>query len=56
MMKITITFNNSYARSAEYYLRKRYNSKANLEKLAKAVITEVVAEEAQKELNQIWPL
>jgi len=52
-MKITITFNNSYARSAEYYLRKRYNSRANLEKLVKVAITREVANEAQKELDEL---
>ena len=52
-MKIEITFNNTYARSAEYYLRKRYNSKANLDKLVRVAITREVADEAQKELNQI---
>ena len=52
-MKLTITFNNTSARSAEYYLRKRYNSKANLEKLVKVAITREVADEAQKEIDEL---
>ena len=52
-MKLTIVLGNSYARSAEYYLRKRYNSKAQLEKLIKVAITREVANEAQKELDEL---
>lgn len=54
-MEISIKFNNSYARSAEYYLRRRYTSKASLEKLAKVAITELVAEEAKRELAESYP-
>lgn len=50
-MKIILTFNNTYARSAEYYLRKRYNSKANLERLARVAVAREVADEAKKELD-----
>ncbi len=47
-MQLTIVLGNSYARSAEYYLRKRYNSKAKLEKLIK-----VSKEHAEKMYNII---
>ena len=48
-MKITIALNNNIARSTEYFLRRRYGSKACLEKLAKVAILDVAAEEAKKE-------
>jgi hypothetical protein len=49
-MHIVIKFRNDVARQTEYFLRHKYNSKASLEKLAKAVILKVAAEQAAKEL------
>lgn len=52
-MQITITLGNEYARSAEYYLQKRYNSKAKLGKLIKVAITREVSAQAKEEFVQI---
>lgn len=52
-MRLTIILGNTYARSAEYYLRRRYKSKAKLEKLVKVAITREVANEAQTELDEL---
>lgn len=52
-MKIEIAFRDSEARILEYYLRKRYNSKAGLKKLAKQAIRDVVALQAVIELKEI---
>ena len=51
-MRITIAFRDTYARSAQYYLRKRYNSKAELVALCRVAITREVAREAEKELKE----
>lgn len=51
-MILEIKFNNSYARSAEYYLQRRYGSKAKLARLVKVAITREVADEARKELEK----
>ena len=48
-MEIIIKFTNTTARRTEYFLRKRYNSKARLEKLAKVAILTEAANEARKE-------
>ena len=52
-MQIVIKFTNESARRTEYYLRKRYNSKANLEKLAKLAILTEAANEAEKQLKEL---
>lgn len=52
-MRIEIAFRDSEARMAEYYLRKRYNSKAGLKKLAKQAIRDIVALQAVIELEEI---
>lgn len=49
-MEIIIKFTNETARRNEYYLRRRYNSKAKLDKLAKLAILTEVANEAKKDL------
>jgi len=51
-MQITIKFTDDTARSTEYYLRKRYKSKANLEKLAKVAILNEAANQAKIELDE----
>ena len=51
-MQITIKFKDDDARSTEYFLRKRYKSKASLEKLAKVAILREAAQEAQKEVDK----
>ncbi len=48
-MQIVIKFTDESARRTEYFLRKRYNSKAKLEKLAKLAILTEAANEAKKE-------
>ncbi len=50
-MEITIKFTNEVASNTEYLLRKRYNSKAKLAKLAKVAILTEAANEAKKELG-----
>ena len=50
-MQITIKFTNESARQTEYYLRKRYKSKAKLTALAKLAILTEAANEAKKELE-----
>ena len=52
-MRITLAFRDSDARTVEYCLRRRYNSKASLEKLAMVAIRREVANEAQKELDEL---
>ena len=46
-MKIIISFTNASAGRTEYYLRKRYKSKAGLDKLAKMAILTEAANEAK---------
>jgi hypothetical protein len=48
-MKIELKFRTDDARTIEYFLRKRYNSKAKLEKLVMVAIRHEVALEAKKE-------
>ena len=50
-MEITIKFTNTTARSTEYFLQRRYNSKAKLSKLAKVAILREAAQEAQKDIE-----
>ena len=50
-MKIEIRFRNTEARSITHYLRKRYNSGAELPKLAKQAIRDIAAQEAKKFLE-----
>lgn len=52
-MEITIKFTADYVRTAEYYLRKRYGSKASLNKLAKVAICEIVALQAKQESDEV---
>ena len=52
-MQITIKFTNTSARRTEYYLRRRYKSKASLEKLAKVAILTEAANEAKIELAEV---
>jgi hypothetical protein len=48
-MTIKLKFRDSDARTYEYFLRKRFNSKATLEKLIKFLVVSTVADEAKKE-------
>lgn len=48
-MKITITLKDSDARAYEYFLRKKFDSKASLENLIKFLVLSTVADEARKE-------
>ncbi len=52
-MEITIKFTDGTARRTEYFLRRRYKSKAKLEKLAKVAILREAANEAKVELEEI---
>ena len=52
-MQIVLKFTNDSARRTEYFLRKRYKSKANLEKLAKLALLTEAANEAKKELEEL---
>jgi hypothetical protein len=52
-MKIEITFRETDARSITYYLQKRYNSKASLDKLAKLAIRNEVVAQAKIELAEL---
>lgn len=50
-MEIIIKLTNEAARRTEYYLRRRYKSKAKLSKLAKVAMFTEAANEAKKELD-----
>jgi hypothetical protein len=52
MQIVIIKFKDDDARRTEYFLRKRYKSKASLEKLAKVAILREAAQEAQKEVDK----
>ena len=52
-MRIELKFRDDDARSIKYYLQRRYKSKASLEKLAMVAIRREVANEAQKELDEL---
>jgi len=52
-MRIELKFRDADARSVDYYLKRRYNSKANLDKLVMVAIRREVALEAQKELDEL---
>jgi hypothetical protein len=51
-MRIEIKFTNEDARRTEYFLQRRYKSKAKLETLAKRAIFDVAAESAKEELME----
>ncbi len=50
-MEITIKFTNEAARRTEYFLRRRYKSKARLDKLAKVAILTEAANEAKRDIK-----
>ncbi|KKN21713.1 hypothetical protein LCGC14_0922530 [marine sediment metagenome] len=50
-MEIIIKFTHLSARHTEYFLRRRYASKANLAKLAKVAILTEAANEAKKNIR-----
>ncbi len=50
-MQIIIKFTNESARHTEYFLQRRYKSKAKLNKLAKVAILTEAASEAKKTLK-----
>ncbi len=52
-MKIEIRFTNEEARRVQYFLKKKYKSRASLETLVKRAIRETVANQAQKEVLEI---
>uniref|UniRef100_A0A6M3LVH0 Uncharacterized protein n=1 Tax=viral metagenome TaxID=1070528 RepID=A0A6M3LVH0_9ZZZZ len=52
-MQITLKFTSTSIKHIEYYLRRRYKSKAGLEKLAKLAILTEVANQARKELEEM---
>lgn len=52
-MEIVIKFTTTSARRTEYYLQKRYKSKARLPKLAKLAILTEAANEAEKEAYDV---
>ena len=49
-MEIVIKFTDASAKRTEYFLRKRYKSKAKLPKLAKLAILTEAANEARKDI------
>lgn len=49
-MILTIKFTDEVARRNEFYLRRRYKSKAKLQKLAKLAIFTEVANEARNDI------
>jgi len=49
-METTIKLTNESARQTLYFLRRRYNSKAKLNKLAKIAILREAGQEARKDL------
>ncbi len=51
-MQIVLKFTTTSARRTEYYLQKRYKSKAKLDKLAKLAVLTEAANEARKELTE----
>lgn len=51
-MKIELKFTDSDARRMQNFLRKKYNSKAELKALVKLLLLQVVAEQAQIDLTQ----
>ena len=51
MTEIVLKFTSSAARSTEYFLRRRYKSKAGLAKLAKVAVLREAAQEAQKDIE-----
>jgi len=52
-MQIILKFTNESARRTDYYLQKRYKSKASFEKLAKLAVLTEAANEAEKELKEL---
>jgi len=50
-MEIIIKFTNEAAKRTEYFLRRRYKSKASLDKLAKVAILAEAANEARKDIQ-----
>jgi len=52
-MRIILKFRDTDARTITYFLRCRYNSKADLQKLAMVAIRREVAREAEKELDEL---
>ena len=50
-MQIIIKFTNGAARRTEYFLQRRYKSKAKLGKLAKVAILTEAANEAKKDFE-----
>jgi len=52
MMRIEIKITNDSARRTEYFLQKRYKSKAKLPKLAKIAMFREAAAEAELELTE----
>ena len=51
-MEITIKFRDEEARELQYFLRMRYNPKAQLPRLCKSAIIEVAGMEARKQLSK----
>ena len=52
-MQVILKFRSDDARTVNYFLRRRYNSKADLQKLAMVAVRREVANEAQKELDEL---
>lgn len=52
-MQTTIKFRDIEARAAHAYLKAYYSSRAGFEQLAKQAIRDIVAEQAQNELNKL---
>lgn len=52
-MKIEIAYRDDEARRVEYFLRRKYKSRAGLKRLIKLAVAEAAAEQAQAYLNEI---
>ena len=52
-MKIEIKFTDDEARRVQYFLRKRYENKAGLPRLAKTAIRETVRNQAVKDFGDL---
>ena len=50
-MRVTLSFTDSHARDIKYFLRQKYNSKAELPKLIKIAVQNEVYTQAKRELD-----
>ena len=53
-MQIILKFTNKTSSSSEYFLQRRYKSKAKLDRLAKVAILREAAQEAAKDIEPVF--